>query len=106
MVEPGIVLDVLNAQLAEHGLRFGPEPATHQNCTLGGMIGNNSCGATAQRTGKVVDNIASLDVLCYDGTRFTAAPTDEETYRSIEARGDRQAHIYRSLRRIAEANRA
>ena len=60
----------LNEQLAPHGLRFGPEPATHLNCTLGGMIGNNSCGATAQRTGKVVDNIAALEVLLYDGTRF------------------------------------
>ncbi|MGH3207318.1 MAG: FAD-binding oxidoreductase, partial [Trebonia sp.] len=60
-VEPGIVLDVLNNEhLKPYGLRFGPEPATHMNCTLGGMIGNNSCGATAQRTGKVVDNIAAL----------------------------------------------
>ena len=42
VVEPGIVLDVLNAQLEQHGLRYGPEPATHPNCTLGGMIGNNS----------------------------------------------------------------
>ncbi len=55
VVEPGIVLDELNARLAVHGLRYGSEPATHYNCTLGGMIGNNSCGATAQRTGKVVD---------------------------------------------------
>jgi FAD/FMN-containing dehydrogenase/Fe-S oxidoreductase len=106
VVEPGIVLDVLNRQLAEHGLRFGPEPATHQNCTLGGMIGNNSCGATAQRTGKVVDNIASLDVLLYDGTRFTCGPTDEAEYHRIERRGDRQAHIYRSLRRLASENGA
>ena len=58
IVEPGIVLDVLNRKLEQTGLRFGPEPATHPNCTLGGMIGNNSCGATAQRTGKVVDNLA------------------------------------------------
>jgi FAD/FMN-containing dehydrogenase len=70
VVEPGIVLDVLNKELGKYGLRYGPEPATHQNCTLGGMIGNNSCGATAQRTGKVVDNIAQLEVLLYDGTRF------------------------------------
>jgi FAD/FMN-containing dehydrogenase len=70
-VEPGIVLDVLNNDhLKPLGLRFGPEPATHMNCTLGGMIGNNSCGATAQRTGKVVDNIEALEVLLYDGTRF------------------------------------
>ena len=103
-VEPGIVLDELNKQLAPTGLRFGPEPATHMNCTLGGMIGNNSCGATAQRTGKVVDNIASLDVLLYDGTRFRAGRTDDEEYRRIESRGDRQAQIYRSLRRIIDDN--
>ncbi len=102
VVEPGIVLDELNGQLAPTGLRFGPEPATHMNCTIGGMIGNNSCGATAQRTGKVVDNIASLDVLLYDGTRFTCAATDDEEYRRIEERGDRRAAIYRTLRRIRD----
>src|SRR5438046_1295734 len=48
VAEPGIVLDVLNDRLSPHGLRFGPEPATHMNCTVDGMIGNNSCGATAQ----------------------------------------------------------
>ncbi len=101
-VEPGIVLDVLNRQLAPTGLRFGPEPATHQNCTLGGMIGNNSCGATAQRTGKVVDNIASLDVLLYDGTRLTVGRTTDEEYVEIERRGDRRAQIYRSLRRLRD----
>jgi FAD/FMN-containing dehydrogenase len=49
VVEPGIVLDVLNRRLAETGLEFGPRPSTHSQCTLGGMIGNNSCGSTAQR---------------------------------------------------------
>lgn len=102
VVEPGIVLDDLNAQLAPTGLRFGPEPATHMNCTLGGMIGNNSCGATAQRTGKVVDNIVSLDVLLYDGTRFTCGPTDDAEYHRIERRGDRRAEVYRSLRHLSE----
>jgi len=67
IVEPGIVLDVLNENLSGRSLRFGPEPATHMNCTLVGMIGNNSCGATAQRTGKVVDNVAALEVLLHDG---------------------------------------
>ncbi|MFL6099396.1 MAG: FAD-binding and (Fe-S)-binding domain-containing protein [Actinomycetales bacterium] len=102
VVEPGIVLDDLNHRLEHHGLRFGPEPATHMNCTLGGMIGNNSCGATAQRTGKVVDNIASLDVLLYDGTRFTCGPTDDARYREIERHGDRRAAIYRSLHRLRD----
>jgi FAD/FMN-containing dehydrogenase/Fe-S oxidoreductase len=102
VVEPGIVLDVLNRDLAPTGLRFGPEPATHQNCTLGGMIGNNSCGATAQRTGKVVDNIASLDVLLYDGTRFTARRTDDRDYQTIERMGDRRSAIFRTLRRLRD----
>ena len=102
VVEPGIVLDLLNENLSGRGLRFGPEPATHMNCTLGGMIGNNSCGATAQRTGKVVDNIAALEVLLYDGTRFWCGPTGDDEYRRVERRGDRRAEIYRRLRRLRE----
>ncbi len=101
-VEPGIVLDVLNKQLEQHGLRYGPEPATHPNCTLGGMIGNNSCGATAQRTGKVVDNIARLEVLLYDGTRFWCGETSDDDYVAIERRGDRQARVYRQLRALRD----
>jgi len=102
IVEPGIVLDVLNGRLEQHGLRYGPEPATHLNCTLGGMIGNNSCGATAQRTGKVVDNIARLEVLLYDGTRFWCGETGDDEYREIERRGDGQARVYRQLRRLRD----
>jgi FAD/FMN-containing dehydrogenase/Fe-S oxidoreductase len=102
VVEPGIVLDDLNRQLADTGLRFGPEPATHFNCTLGGMIGNNSCGATAQRTGKTVDNVHALDVLLQDGTRFWAGRTSDEEYRAIERRGDRRAEVYRTLRRLRD----
>ena len=102
-VEPGIVLDVLNNEhLKPYGLRFGPEPATHMNCTLGGMIGNNSCGATAQRTGKVVDNIEALEVLLYDGTRFWCGPTSDEEYAAIERRGDKQARVYRRLRALRD----
>lgn len=102
-VEPGIVLDVLNRRLAPYGLRYGPEPATHYNCTLGGMIGNNSCGATAQRAGKVVDNVVRLEVLLYDGTRFWCGATSDEQYAQIAAGGDRRAEIYRQLRRLRDA---
>jgi len=102
VVEPGIVLDVLNNQLKPAGLRFGPEPATHMNCTIGGMIGNNSCGATAQRTGKVVDNIEALEVLLYDGTRFWCGPTSDEDFTAIERRGDQRARIYRRLRQLRD----
>jgi FAD/FMN-containing dehydrogenase/Fe-S oxidoreductase len=102
VVQPGIVLDELNRQLAPTGLRYGPEPATHANCTLGGMIGNNSCGATAQAYGKVVDNIARLEVLLYDGTRFWCGPTSDEEYAEIEARGDLRASVYRQLRALRD----
>jgi FAD/FMN-containing dehydrogenase/Fe-S oxidoreductase len=102
VVEPGIVLDDLNRQLADTGLRFGPEPATHPNCTLGGMIGNNSCGATAQRTGKTVDNVHALEVVLQDGTRFWAGCTDDDEYHRIERRGDRRAEVYRTLRRLRD----
>ncbi|MBV9846586.1 MAG: FAD-binding oxidoreductase [Kutzneria sp.] len=102
VVQPGIVLDELNRTLAPTKLRFGPEPATHMNCTLGGMIGNNSCGATAQRTGKVVDNVASMEVLLYDGTRLWVGPTTDEDYAAVERRGDRVAEIYRQLRALRD----
>ena len=102
VVEPGIVLDSLNQQLEETGLRWGPEPATHMNCTVGGMLGNNSCGATAQRTGKAADNVQALDVMLYDGTRFRCGPTDDRLYAEIERAGNRQAAIYRSLRRLRD----
>ncbi|NUP17624.1 MAG: FAD-binding oxidoreductase [Streptomyces sp.] len=103
VVQPGIVLDELNRRLAPTGLRFGPEPATHANCTIGGMIGNNSCGATAQATGKVVDNVARLEVLLYDGTRFWCGETSDEEYAEIERHGDLRAALYRRLRALRDA---
>ncbi|WP_399890380.1 FAD-binding and (Fe-S)-binding domain-containing protein [Streptomyces sp. BBFR51] len=102
VVQPGIVLDDLNRRLAPYGLRYGPEPATHANCTLGGMIGNNSCGATAQAHGKVVDNIARLEVLLYDGTRFWCGETGDEEYAEIERQGDLRATVYRRLRALRD----
>jgi FAD/FMN-containing dehydrogenase/Fe-S oxidoreductase len=102
VVEPGAVLDVLNDQLREHDLEFGPEPATHDHCTVGGMIGNNSCGATAQRTGKVVDNVAELEVLLYDGTRMWVGETSDEEYERIQAGGGRKAEVYRQLRALRD----
>ena len=104
VVEPGIVLDELNAQLAEYGLMFGPWPATHDHCTLGGMLGNNSCGATAQAYGKTVDNVARLEVLTYDGERFWTGPTTDEDYGRIVAAGGRGAKIYQQLRELARAH--
>jgi FAD/FMN-containing dehydrogenase/Fe-S oxidoreductase len=102
VVEPGIVLDELNRRLAPYGLEFGPEPATHSRCTLGGMIGNNSCGATAQRTGKTVDNVARLDVLLYDGTRLQVGATSDDEYATVVRAGGRPGEVYRQLRRLRD----
>ena len=97
----------LNDQLAPHELEFGPEPATHDHCTLGGMIGNNSCGATAQRTGKVVDNVAALEVLLYDGTRmWVGRDRRRRVQRRSSARGGRRAEIYRAAARAARRARS
>src|SRR5262249_52908041 len=77
-VGPGTVLDDLRDQAERHGLTFGPDPASHNRCTLGGMIGNNSCGVHSVMAGKTVDNVAELDVLTYDGLRLRVGPTSEE----------------------------
>ncbi len=69
-VQPGVVLDDLRNAAEKYGLTFGPDPATHKYCTLGGMVGNNSCGVHSIMSGRTVDNIESLDVLLYDGTRL------------------------------------
>jgi FAD/FMN-containing dehydrogenase/Fe-S oxidoreductase len=103
VVEPGIVLDELNARLAPHALMFGPRPATHDHCTLGGMIGNNSCGATAQAYGKTVDNVVRLEVLTYDGERFWTGPTSDGEYARIVAEGGRRARIYEALRELSQS---
>jgi FAD/FMN-containing dehydrogenase/Fe-S oxidoreductase len=103
IVEPGIVLDALNHELAPHQLMFGPRPATHDHCTLGGMLGNNSCGSTAQAYGKTADNVVRLEVLTYDGERFWAGPTSDDDYAAIIAAGGRRAAIYQQLRELIEA---
>ncbi|MEU5432117.1 FAD-linked oxidase C-terminal domain-containing protein [Streptomyces sp. NPDC020719] len=102
VVEPGIVLDELNRQLAPHGLKFGPKPSTHSHCSLGGMIGNNSCGASAQAYGKTVDNVRRLEILTYDGLRMWVGPTSDSEYESIVAAGGRRAEIYERLRGIVQ----
>ncbi len=100
VVEPGIVLDRVREAAELHHLTFAPDPATHSRCTLGGMIGNNSCGTHALMGGKTVDNIHSLDVLLYDGTRMTVGATSEDEVQRILAAGGRPAQIYAGLARI------
>jgi FAD/FMN-containing dehydrogenase/Fe-S oxidoreductase len=101
-VEPGVVLDSLRAAAAPYGLTFGPDPATHNRCTLGGMIGNNSCGAHSMLAGRTSDNVATLDVLLYDGTRLTVGPTPPDELDRIVAAGGRQGQLYGDLAGLAD----
>ena len=101
-VEPGVVLDNLRAAAEKHHLTFAPDPATHDRCTLGGMIGNNSCGAHSIMAGKTDDNIESLEVLTYDGHRFHVGATSDEEFNRIQTEGGRRAQIYSGLKQIAE----
>ena len=101
-VEPGVVCDALRASAELHGLTFGPDPATHSRCTLGGMIGNNSCGAHSVMAGKTVENIEALEVLTYDGARFWCGPTSELELDAIIRRGGRQGGIYAKLRSLRD----
>ncbi len=101
-VEPGIVLDALRNRAEVHNLTFAPDPATHSRCTLGGMIGNNSCGVHALMGGKTVDNIQALDILLYDGTRMRVGATSEEELTRIIAAGGRRGDIYAGLKRLRD----
>ncbi|WP_432037739.1 FAD-binding and (Fe-S)-binding domain-containing protein [Streptomyces cucumeris] len=73
VVQPGVILDDLRTAASAHGLTFGPDPSTHSRCTLGGMIGNNSCGSHSVAWGTTADNVHALDVLTYGGERVRAA---------------------------------
>src|ERR1700761_6540152 len=99
-VQPGIVLDRLRDAAEEHDLTFAPDPATHSRCTLGGMIGNNSCGAHSVMAGKTVENVEALEIVTYDGARFWVGPTTDDDLARIIAAGGRQGEIYTALKRL------
>jgi FAD/FMN-containing dehydrogenase/Fe-S oxidoreductase len=101
-VQPGIVLDALQKQLRDHQLIFAPDPSTHNRCTIGGMIGNNSCGTHSLLGGKTVDNVEEMRILLYDGTIMTVGPTSEEDLINLVKRGARQGEIYSQLRTIRD----
>jgi FAD/FMN-containing dehydrogenase/Fe-S oxidoreductase len=99
IVEPGVVLTQLNSAAAKFDLQFAPDPTTKDRCCLGGMIGNNSCGAHSVQYGKTVDNLLEIDALLYDGTRMLLGPASDEEI----ARRGRAGEIFAQL--IALRNR-
>ena len=102
-VQPGVVLDDLRRAAERHGLTFGPDPATHDHCTLGGMIGNNSCGVHSIMSGRTVENVDELEVLLYDGTRLRvgAVGDDSELDRVVDE-GGRRGDICGRLRALRD----
>jgi FAD/FMN-containing dehydrogenase/Fe-S oxidoreductase len=101
-VEPGVVLDTLRAAAEKHHLTFAPDPATHDRCTLGGMIGNNSCGVHSIMAGKTDDNIEALEVLTYGGQRMLVGATNADDFDRFIREGGRRAEIYAGLKSLAD----
>ena len=112
-VQPGVVLDHLRNAAEKYHLTFAPDPATHDRCTLGGMIGNNSCGVHSVMAGKTDDNIEELEVVTYDGARLRVGgnqiePCGDSRPRlsggpELSGRGAvRAQQIHSALKQIAE----
>ena len=104
-VQPGTVLDVLRTRAEGHRLTFAPDPSTHTHNTLGGMIGNNSCGVHSLiglGTGRTSDQVHELEILLYDGTRMTVGATSEEELEAIIRAGGRRGEIYGRLKALID----
>jgi FAD/FMN-containing dehydrogenase/Fe-S oxidoreductase len=110
-VEPGAILDDLRRAAQPHGLTFGPDPATHEYCTLGGMIGNDSCGvhsvmaAFEGEGAKTADQIVEMDVVTGDGLRLRVGKTSREAFDRIVSEGGRRGEIYAALARLRDEYR-
>ena len=89
-------------QKEKSGLTFGPDPATHTHCTLGGMLGNDSCGihsVMAQFEGngaRTADNAESMTIVTYDGIEMKVGPTSDEEFENIINEGGRRGEIYKN----------
>lgn len=101
-VQPGVILDDLRRAAASYGLTFGPDPATHNRCTLGGMIGNNSCGVHSVTSGKTVDNTEALEILTYEGVRMKFGSSSASEREVLLKRNGVQGDIYRQLQALSE----
>ncbi|HEX2911832.1 MAG TPA: FAD-binding and (Fe-S)-binding domain-containing protein [Chloroflexia bacterium] len=101
-VQPGTILDDLRDQAEKYHLTFGPDPATHNRNTLGGMIGNDSCGVHSIMAGKTVDNVIELEILTYDGLHITVGKVSDEELEKVCQQDDRQGEIYRKLKKLRD----
>src|SRR5918996_1272729 len=106
--QPGTVMDRLREEAERRGLTFGPDPSTHDRCTIGGMVGNNACGVHAVMSEfygpgpRMAENVESLEVLTYDGLRMRVGRTSDRELEAIIRGGDRRASIYAGLRDLRD----
>jgi FAD/FMN-containing dehydrogenase/Fe-S oxidoreductase len=100
LVEPGVIRNELNAELAKHGLFFGPETSTQNRAMIGGMLGNNSCGSNSVVYGSVRDQLVSVEGFLSDGTRVVLEDLDAATFVEKCGYPGREGEIYRSLQDI------
>jgi FAD/FMN-containing dehydrogenase/Fe-S oxidoreductase len=101
-VQPGVVLDHLRTAAEKFHLTFGPDPASHSRCTLGGMIGNNSCGVHSVMSGKTDANIEELEILTHDGLRLRVGRTSNAELENIIREGGRRGEIYSGLKALRD----
>jgi FAD/FMN-containing dehydrogenase/Fe-S oxidoreductase len=101
-VQPGVVLDDLQRAAKPYGLMYGPDPATHAWCTLGGMIGNNSCGVHSVVAGLTADVVEDLDVLTADGLRLRVGRTAATALDKVSREPGRRGDVYRRLRKLRD----
>ncbi len=101
-VQPGVILDHLRGAAEKHNLTFGPDPASHSRCTLGGMVGNNSCGVHSVMAGKTDENIEELEVLTYDGIRIRVGASSDAELDGIIREGGRRGEIYAGMKAIRD----
>ncbi len=104
-VQPGLVLSELNKAVRRFGLHYPIDPSTANRATIGGGIGNNSCGTHSGLYGKTVDVVESLDVILSDGEALQFSHQDERRLQSIIDQGGREGRLYRDLREIAQRER-
>jgi len=105
-VQPGIVLDQLNKQLAGQGLQYAPDPTTSNRACVGGGIGNNSCGAHSVIYGKTLDHVQEVSVVLADGSPAHFRTLDADELEAKLSGAGLEADIYRGIRRIARENQA
>jgi FAD/FMN-containing dehydrogenase/Fe-S oxidoreductase len=100
-VQPGLVLDELNAYLRPHGLRFAPDISTASRATIGGMMANNSSGARSVLYGKTIDHVLEQEVALADGSVARFRAVSESELESICSGESLEARCYRAVRRLA-----